>query len=323
VLLRIAVAATLMVAAGCASDQPEPPAPTPEPSTAGTVVVAAYGSGAGELVANTYAAALNGGGIPARVRVAPDSAGALTLLVRGRADLAGVPASDAAAYFTAAALRASASGPTPGGPTPSAAASGSPTPSATGLEPSVSLVTDAAAAAGLAVLATGEAADGGAFAVREVFAESNSVTSLSDLAEYSESDDVVLASGPGCRRRPFCLPVLESGYGIRVADLLRVPAGAVATAVEQRRATFGETRSTDAAVPVDRLRYLDDDLSLLPPANIVPLIVDASAPDVRAVVDRVQERLTTRDLQLMAQAVAAGASPAQAADAWVTTNLVE
>lgn len=322
-LLRIGVAATLLVAAGCASDQPDPPAPTPEPSAAATVVVAAYGVGAGELVANTYAAALNGGGIPARVRVAPDSAGALTLLVRGGADLAGVPASDAAAYFTAAAPRASASGPTPGGPTLSGTASGSPTPSATELEPSVSQVTEAAATAGLAVLAIGEAADGAAFAVRQIFAESNSVTSLSDLAEYSESEDVVLAGGPGCRRRPFCLPVLESGYGVQGAELLSIPAGAVPMAVANRQATVGEIRSTDADAVADRLQYLDDDLSLLPPANIVALIQDDSAPDVRAVVDRVQERLTTQDLRLMAEAVAAGASPAQAADGWVTTNLVE
>lgn len=306
----IAGACVLVAAAGCGGtdEQPEQsPSPSasalpvaPNGPAAGVVAVGSYGdSPAGSLIAGAYTAALNSAGIPADVVPQTDTAAALAALAADRVDVVGVPLGEAAA------------------------AEGIPLAAGTSTDSALDALRDSVESSGATLLDPAAAVDGPTFAVRAVYARRNAVATLSDLARQSVALPVVLAGPLGCRSDPLCRPALVLGYGAAIGAPVSTPEQRVPQRVAARGATVGAIRSSDSSLDRLRLRVLEDDRAVLPPATIVAVAGPQAGEDVRRVVERVNERLTTDALRQMDAAVAAGADPMAAADAWVTTNLSE
>ena len=184
----------------------------------------------------------------------------------------------------------------------------------------VSAMQPLAAEQGLTVLRPSQAADQNGFAVTEKFAESNKVTSLSQLAALGRP--VRLAAVVECKDRPFCRPGLEKTYGLDVSEVLPLGFGSpqAKQAVLTGKADLVLVGTTDGTLDAQGLVMLEDDKSLQLADNLVPVVNTASAGGggVAAVLDPLSAVLTTQDLARMnAQVDGQRAKPADVAAAYL------
>lgn len=115
------------------------------------------------------------------------------------------------------------------------------------LDATVSALTGLGEEAGLAFGQPSDAADQNAFAVTAAFAETNEVTTLSELA--ATCGGIVLGGPPECPERTFCQPGLETTYGLDIAEFTSLDAGGPLTkaALRQGEISLGLVFSSDAA----------------------------------------------------------------------------
>lgn len=152
--------------------------------------------------------------------------------------------------------------------------------------------------AGLVALEPAQAVDQNAFAVTQEFADTNGLTTLSDLGALGQP--VVLAATEECPDRPFCQPGLEEVYGIQIASLEPLGFGTlqVKQAVADGDADLGLVASTDGTLEQFGLVVLEDDQGLQNADNLVP-VVNAETAEDEAVVEALNslaDVLTTEDL---------------------------
>lgn len=176
-------------------------------------------------------------------------------------------------------------------------------------------------AVGLTVLQPSRAQDQNAFAVMREFAETNQLSTLSQLGPFSQDHPIVLGAGPDCPSRPFCEPGLEQTYGIRFAEFVALDSGGPLTvqALLQGRINLALVFSSSGYIAAYDLVVLDDDKHLQTADNITPVVnSEALTDDMRTVLDGVSARLTTEDLQTMnAQVDLERQSPSEVAAAWL------
>ncbi len=159
---------------------------------------------------------------------------------------------------------------------------------------------------GLSILRPSRAQNVNAFAVKSAFAAENGLTTISDLAAWSQTHPVRLAGPPECPQRPFCLPGLERVYGMRVAEFVSTDTGGPLTraAIDTGMVDVGVLFSTDGSVADLDFTVLQDDRRLQNVDNLVPAIrSDARTPAVVTALNRLSAVLTTEDLILMNKAV--------------------
>lgn len=159
---------------------------------------------------------------------------------------------------------------------------------------------------GITLLEPSPAEDVNAFAVTADFAAANSVATLSDLAAWSQGNDLRLGGPPECPQRPFCQLGLESAYGMKIAEFSPLDAGGplTKTALSQGSIDLGLVFSSDGSIEDLDLVVLEDDLGLQNVDNIVPALTTAVAvPQVVAALDGLSAALTTEDLVAMNKAV--------------------
>ena len=161
-------------------------------------------------------------------------------------------------------------------------------------------------AVGLSVLRPARAQNVNAFAVTTAFATANGISSLSDLARWSQSNPLRLGGAPECPQRRFCQPGLERVYGMRIAEFVPTDAGGPLTrqAIDTGAVDVGVLFSTDGSVAELGFTVLADDLRLQNVDNLVPVVISsARTPDVVAALNRLSAVLTTDDLVLLNKAV--------------------
>ena len=159
---------------------------------------------------------------------------------------------------------------------------------------------------GITLLEPSPAEDVNAFAVTADFAAANSIATLSELAAWSQGNDLRLGGPPECPQRPFCQLGLESAYGMKIAEFSPLDAGGplTKTALSQGSIDLGLVFSSDGSVEDLDLVVLEDDLGLQNVDNIVPALTTAVAvPQVVAALDGISAALTTEDLVAMNKAV--------------------
>ena len=159
---------------------------------------------------------------------------------------------------------------------------------------------------GLSLLRPSRAQNVNAFAVRSAFAAEHGLSTLSDLAAWSQAHPVRLAGPPECPQRPFCLPGLARVYGMQVAEFVSTDTGGPLTraAIDTGMVDVGVLFSTDGSVADLDFTVLRDDRRLQNVDNLVPAIrTDARTPAVVAALNRLSAVLTTEDLILMNKAV--------------------
>jgi osmoprotectant transport system substrate-binding protein len=126
----------------------------------------------------------------------------------------------------------------------------------------------------LAVLNPATATDKNSFAVSKAFANAHNITSLSQLATYSQTHPLTIAGPPECPTRPFCELGLKQTYGMKFAGFKQTDAGGPLTikALTSSKANIGLVFSSDPTIASHGLVVLADDKNLQASDNIVPLV---------------------------------------------------
>lgn len=153
--------------------------------------------------------------------------------------------------------------------------------------------------AGVTLLEPAEATDQNAFFVTQEFADANSLTTLSDLGALGEP--VVLAAAPDCEGRPDCEGGLSETYGIDVTKVLPLGFASPQTydSVLSGESQLGLTSTTDGSLESQGLQLLEDDQSIQPAQNLVPMVSTSFLEengDVEDVLNALMAELTTDDL---------------------------
>ena len=126
----------------------------------------------------------------------------------------------------------------------------------------------------LAVLNPATATDKNAFAVTKKFATANNLTTLSQLATYSQSHPLKLAGPPECPQRPFCEAGLKKTYGMKFASFKQTDPGGPLTekAIASGAVNVGLVFTSDPTVAQKGLVILTDDKLLQASDNVIPLV---------------------------------------------------
>jgi osmoprotectant transport system substrate-binding protein len=170
---------------------------------------------------------------------------------------------------------------------------------------------------GVDVLAAAPGQDQNGVAVTGATAAKYDLRTISDLAPVSPQ--LVLGGPPECPERPFCLPGLESTYGLRFSDFTPLDSGGPITrgALTGGQIDAGILFTSDGAIDGSDLVLLKDDRALQPAENVTPVVrkevVDRFGPRFVAVVGSVSALLTTHALRSMNGEVATSQTPRAAA----------
>ena len=150
---------------------------------------------------------------------------------------------------------------------------------------------------GLEALTPSPAVDQNAFAVTKATADKYHLTKLSDLAPIG--GQLVLGAGSECPKRPFCLPGLESVYGIHFKEFKPLDTDGPATRAAFANGTIqvGLVFSSDSDLNKLGLVVLQDDKHLENADNVIPIIRQKVATDeVKNDLNKVSAALTTAQL---------------------------
>lgn len=154
---------------------------------------------------------------------------------------------------------------------------------------------------GLAVLEPSEAANQNGFYVTQEFAESNDVSTLSELAALNLP--ITLAANDECDdpNRFYCAPGLRSVYGLNILSPMTGDDFASATGKQKvlnGEAQLGLTGTTDGTLEGLGLVILEDDQNLQAADNLVPVVNAESAggQEVADALNPLSQTLTTEDI---------------------------
>ena len=112
----------------------------------------------------------------------------------------------------------------------------------------------------------------------------------------------MLGAGPECKTRPFCLPGLQSTYGIHFKDFKALDTDGPATraALKNGDIQVGLVFSSDADLKSLGLVVLQDDKHLENADNVVPVVRTAVLTDeMKTVLNAISAKLTTADMVQM------------------------
>ena len=155
---------------------------------------------------------------------------------------------------------------------------------------------------GLTVLEPAKAEDANAFAVTKEFAETNHLTTLSDLGASGLS--VKLGGNTDCPERPDCQKGLEDTYGIKISGFEPTGFGSQATKDDLVKGVtqIGSVGTTDATLDQLGLVLLEDDKHLQNAENLVPIVNTdwlKDHEDAKTALDKLSKVLTTEDLTML------------------------
>ena len=150
---------------------------------------------------------------------------------------------------------------------------------------------------GLVALNPSPTVDQNAFAVTKETQQKYNLSKLSDLAPIG--NQLVLGAGPECPTRPYCLPGLQTTYGIHFKDFKALDTDGPATRAAFKNGTIqvGLVFSSDGDLNSLGLVVLQDDKHLEAADNVVPILRQKVATDeVKNLLNKIDAALTTADL---------------------------
>ena len=153
--------------------------------------------------------------------------------------------------------------------------------------------------AGVTMLEPAEATDQNAFFVTQAYADSNALETLSDLGTLGEP--ITLAAAEDCEGRPDCEGGLTQTYGIDITEVLPLGFASPQTyeSVISGESQLGLTSTTDGSLESQGLQLLEDDQSIQPAQNLVPMVSTSFLEengDVEDVLNELMGEITTDDL---------------------------
>jgi osmoprotectant transport system substrate-binding protein len=149
---------------------------------------------------------------------------------------------------------------------------------------------------GLVALEPSEAVDTNAFVVTSATAEELGLATISDLADHT---DLTIGAPADCETNAFCLPGLESVYGIDLsAGFTALETGAIAPALDAGEIDIALLFSTDSRIVTNDYVLLEDDQGMLAADNVLPVITAelAEVENLADLLDAVSDTLTTENL---------------------------
>jgi osmoprotectant transport system substrate-binding protein len=178
--------------------------------------------------------------------------------------------------------------------------------------------------AGLVFYDYAEAQDQNAYVVTREFSETNGITTVSDLAEYSQSNPVVMSGAAECAERPQCYLGLQTLYGVTFSGEF-VPTDLSGFQARERLENgdvqVAQFLSSDGGLD-ETLVVLEDDKGLNAADNIIPAVnAEAASPELEAALNEIHEALSQEELIGLNRAVNNERTPpAQAAEAFLEEN---
>ena len=186
---------------------------------------------------------------------------------------------------------------------------------------------DALADKGWVALDFSPGTDADGFAVRQETAEEFGLETMSDLAEVA--DQLVWGIAEGCPTNPVCGPGLNDVYGIDIGavDVETLPpcSPAMAEALNNEVVDVAQVCTTQPDIVTFNFVLLEDDLTLQPAQNMVPIasqeLADAAPDSFADTLNAIQAALTTEALTELGVAVSVNQeSLADAARAFLEDN---
>jgi osmoprotectant transport system substrate-binding protein len=150
---------------------------------------------------------------------------------------------------------------------------------------------------GITVLTPSPARDTNEFVANDQTFRRFGLTTLSSLAPVA--GQLTFGGPPECAQRPFCLPGLNSVYGILFDDFRALDVGGPQTiaALKSDDVQIGLLFSTDPSIGENGFVPLADDKHLQDAENITPVIrSDKLNDEVRGLLDAVSARLSTANM---------------------------
>lgn len=272
----LAMAAVLTVGlTACGDDSPEPAAGGG--GAKGDIKVGAFDFPEGRLLANVYVAGLKKAGYNASVVQLAQREIVQPALQKGDIDVVPEYVSSMLNYYKAGAATADEA-------------------------KNLSTVKQLAEAKGVTVYAPAPATDNYAYVVSKDFSDKNSITTVSQLAAYSQKTPITMGGSQECRDRSYCKAGLEKTYGMKIGDykvivLSSQPAVDGLLKDETQVAVFN---SSDGVLSVNPVVVLEDDKGLNPNDNIVPAVnVKKSTPELEQALNDLSTKLTQEELLRM------------------------
>jgi osmoprotectant transport system substrate-binding protein len=160
---------------------------------------------------------------------------------------------------------------------------------------------------GIEVLTPSSAQDTNQFVANAQTAARFGLTTMTSLAAVASH--LTLGGPPECPQRPFCLTGLRDAYDILFDDFKPLDVGGPQTvaALKSNEVQVALLFSTDPSIAANGFVPLVDDEHLQDAENITPVVrSEVASDDVRAALDAVSARLTTRDVTAMVGEVVIG-----------------
>jgi osmoprotectant transport system substrate-binding protein len=137
---------------------------------------------------------------------------------------------------------------------------------------------------------------------------------------------LILGGPPECPERPFCLPGLESVYGLSFAEFRPLDAGGPITveALRSGQVDVGLLFTSDPSIVSNGFVLLEDDRQLQLADNLIPVVrteVLEVSPGIGDLLGTVTAKLSQDELTNLNKSVTLDlVDPAEAAAAWLTVN---
>jgi len=141
-----------------------------------------------------------------------------------------------------------------------------------------------------------------AFATTEEFAADNNLETLSDMADYVNSnDDVTVCVESEFTARPDGLPGVVKTYGMDLptSKTQKLGTGVVYTQLDKGTCDFGEVFTTDGRIAALGLKPLEDDKLFFPLYNGAVVVTEETNekyPEILEVLKPLSEKLTTETM---------------------------
>lgn len=170
----------------------------------------------------------------------------------------------------------------------------------------------------LAMLDYAEAQDADSYNVTAEFSESNGITSLADLADYSGT--ITVGGNAELESRPYGPPGLSEFYGVEVDFTAIGDSGGPLTkdAIRDGTITMGDIYTADPDLASGDFVTLEDPENMILAQNVVPLVSADLSEELAEVLNPVSEALTTDALiQMNAASVNDQQNAATIAEDWL------
>lgn len=235
-----------------------------------SIKVGAYAFPEGQLLANLYADALNKAGFNASIVPTESRETGQPALSQGALDVTVEYTSSLLNYFKANS-------------------------STTNDAANLAMLQSLANGKNVTVLDPAPATDNYAFGVSTAFVQQHSITTLSQLAAYSQSNPVVVAGIQSCKDRPYCLAGLESVYGLKVANFQVTVLSSQASVdlLTNNKAQLVEFDSSDGILAGAPVTILKDDKGLNSNDYVIPTVnTKVVSPNLSKALNGVSAKLT-------------------------------